>query len=303
MADELTFDRSFRARPGEVASLSPLVRRITADNPGPFTFTGTNSYIVGHGEVAIIDPGPEDPVHLTALLEAVKGEKVRTILVTHTHRDHTGGLRALVEATGAEVAGCGPHLAARPLATGEANTLDESADRGYRPDVQMADEDPVTGPGWTLRAVATPGHTANHLAFSLAEEGSLFSGDHVMGWSTSIVAPPDGAMSDYMASLRRLMERGENVFYPGHGGPIGAPDHYVRALIGHRQSREAQILNRLRSGDRTIPEIVSAAYPGLDPRLVGAAGLSVFAHLEDLVRRTLVRSDGPPVLGGRFEPV
>ncbi|MFN3853268.1 MAG: MBL fold metallo-hydrolase [Phreatobacter sp.] len=302
MADDIPFEREDSAVPGRVETLSPLIRRVLCDNPGPFTHKGTVTYIIGTGRVAILDPGPDDPAHVAAVLEAVKGEQVEAILVTHTHRDHSPATPAIRAATGAPVYAEGPHRAARALTLGETNPLDASGDRDFVPDVTLSDGAVVSGPGWTVEAVFTPGHTANHMAFALKEEDALFSGDHVMAWSTTIVAPPDGAMGDYMASLDKLRAREERIFWPGHGGPVREPAKFMRALAHHRRLREAAILKRIEAGDRAIPDIVAAIYEGLDPRLKGAAGLSVFAHLEDLVARGLVATDGPPTLSGAFRP-
>lgn len=302
MADDIPFEREDSAVPGRVETLSPLIRRVLCDNPGPFTHKGTVTYIIGTGRVAILDPGPDDPAHVAAVLEAVRGEQVEAILVTHTHRDHSPATPAIKAATGAPVYAEGPHRAARALTLGETNPLDASGDRDFVPDVALADGAVVSGPGWTVEAVFTPGHTANHMAFALKEEDALFSGDHVMAWSTTIVAPPDGAMGDYMASLDKLRAREERIFWPGHGGPVREPAKFMRALAHHRRLREAAILKRIEAGDRAIPDIVAAIYEGLDPRLKGAAGLSVFAHLEDLVARGLVATDGPPTLSGAFRP-
>lgn len=302
MADDIPFERDFPAEPGAVAALTPLVRRVLAPNGGPFTYKGTCSYIVGRGTVAIIDPGPDDPAHVAALLDAVRGETVSHIVVTHTHRDHSPAALAVQRATGAPIVGCAPHVAARPLALGEINPLDAAADKDYAPQQALADGEAVTGPGWSLVAVATPGHSMNHLAFALPEEATLFSGDHVMAWSTSIVAPPDGSMADYMASLERLRGREDALYWPGHGGPVKEPQRFVRALVGHRRQREASIMGRLAAGDETIAAIVPRLYEGLAPALHGAAALSVFAHLEDLVARGLAVSDGPPTLDSRYRP-
>ncbi|ACL59265.1 MBL fold metallo-hydrolase [Methylobacterium nodulans] len=285
---------------GRIEVLSPLVRRLVCPNGGPFTQTGTCTYIVGRGHVAVIDPGPDDPDHAKALLAALDGETVAAIVITHTHRDHSPGARALKAATGAPIVGCGPHRPARALRGGELNLLDAAGDRDHRPDREMRDGDVIDGPGWTLQALETPGHTMNHLAFALPEEEALFSGDHVMAWSTSIVAPPDGAMGAYMASLDRLRGRSEQVYWPGHGGPVREPQRFVRALSHHRRAREAAILERLAAGDRTIPALVAQIYQGLDPRLTGAAALSVFAHLEDLVGRGRAVTDGEPTLEGEY---
>jgi glyoxylase-like metal-dependent hydrolase (beta-lactamase superfamily II) len=291
MSDEIEFDRSATTPPGEVARLSPLVRRVIAGNGGPMTFTGTCSYIVGQGTVAIIDPGPDDGAHVARLLAAVGAESVSHIVVTHTHRDHSPAVPALKAATGAIVVGCGPHRAARELAQGEVNRLDAAADRDYAPDWEMTDGDAVTGPGWSLAAVETPGHTTNHLAFTLAEEGALFSGDHVMAWSTSIVAPPDGSMSAYMASIEKLRGMEHDLYWPGHGGPVTEPQRFLRGLVQHRRQREAAILGRLRAGDEIIAAMVPPIYQGLPPALHGAAALSVLAQLEDLVLRGVALCD------------
>lgn len=300
MSDDLVFDTGFAVPSDSCVRLSPLVRRVVAGNSGPMTFTGTCSYIVGKGHVAIIDPGPDLQEHVDALLEAARGETVTHVLVSHTHRDHSPAARAIQAATGAVILGCGPHRSARPLAQGEANALEGSGDLDYRPDRELVDGDMVEGLGWRLETVATPGHTANHLAFALPEENVLFSADHVMAWSTSVVAPPDGAMSDYMASLEKLRARDEAIYWPGHGGPVTDPQRFLRALSHHRRQRETSILNRLALGDRTIPAIVAAIYQGLKPALTGAASLSVFAHLEDLVARDLVRTDGEPTLTSEY---
>lgn len=302
MAEDIPFNREDAAVAGRAEQLSPLVRRILCDNPGPFTFKGTVTYVVGKDRVAIIDPGPDDPRHIAAVLEAVKGETVGAILVTHTHRDHSPATAAIKAATGAPVYAEGPHRAARPLNLGETNVLDASGDKDFVPDIAVKDGDVVSGTGWTIESVFTPGHTANHMAFALREEETLFSGDHVMAWSTSIVAPPDGAMGDYMASLDKLRGREETLFWPGHGGPVREPAKFMRALSHHRKLREAAIMKRLTVGDRQIPEIVAAIYEGIDPRLKSAAGLSVFAHLEDLVAKGLATSDGAPSLTGAFRP-
>ena len=303
MADDLVFDTSAPPEPGTCASLTPLVRRIVADNGGPVTYTGTCSYIVGRGRVAVIDPGPALDAHMDALLQAVRGETVTHIVVSHTHRDHSPGARILRAATGAPIVGCSAHRTARILAQGEANPLEASTDREYAPDQEMREGDTIAGPDWRLTAVETPGHMANHLAFALPEERTLFSADHVMAWNTTVIAPPDGSMGAYMASLDKLRGRDETIYWPGHGGPVREPQRFLRGLINHRRQREVSILNRLAEGDRTIPSIVSAIYQGLKPSLVRAAGLSVFAHLEDLVERGLVSTDGQPSLDGEYRRI
>jgi len=298
--DDIPFDKTLDLAPDTVDEIMPGVRRIMANNPGPFTFKGTLSYIIGRGKVAIVDPGPDDPAHIGALLDAVRDETVTHIFVTHTHRDHSPAVPAVKAATGATVYAEGPHRAARPLHIGEHNPLDASADRDFRPDVALKDGDVVEGDGWTVEAVATPGHTANHMAYALRERNALFAGDHVMAWATSIVAPPDGAMSDYMASLAKLARRGETVYLPGHGPVIYDAPRFVNYYILHRKAREASILHRLAKGETDIPTIVRAIYIGLDVRLSGAAGLSVLAHLEDLVARGVVATDGEPAIDGLY---
>jgi glyoxylase-like metal-dependent hydrolase (beta-lactamase superfamily II) len=230
----------------------------------------------------------------------VRGETVTHIFVTHTHRDHSPAAAALKQATGAAVLAEGPHRAARPLHVGEAPRLDAANDTDFMPDRRLADGEVVSGAGWTIEAVATPGHTANHMAFALKEANVLFSGDHVMAWSTPVVAPPDGAMGDYMASLRKLAKRSEPVYLPGHGPAVRNAQRFVAAYILHRKAREAAILNRLARGESDIPSLVAAIYVGLDPRLIKAAGLSVLAHLEELVARGAVVTEGPASIAGRY---
>jgi len=300
MADDIAFNKVFDLAPGVAEQVAPGVRRILADNPGPYTFKGTVSYIIGRGKVAIIDPGPAGERHVAALLNAVRGETVTHILITHTHRDHSPAAAPVKAATGAVTLGEGPHRPARPLFIGETAQLDAGGDTAFAPDRRLAHGDVVEGDGFALEAVATPGHTANHMAFALKGPGLLFSGDHVMGWSTSLVAPPDGAMGDYMASLHRLMARPETIYLPGHGDVIRDAPDTVANYIRHRLGREASILSNLAKGDADIPGLVRAIYVGLDPRLVAAAALSVLAHLEDLVARGLVATDGAPAIGQRY---
>jgi glyoxylase-like metal-dependent hydrolase (beta-lactamase superfamily II) len=298
----LAFDTAFEPRHGKSVTVADDVHRITVNNPGPFTFHGTNSYIVGKRSLAVIDPGPEDEAHLAALVKAIDGRPVSHIFVSHTHRDHSPLARPLAALTGATIVAEGPHRPARPLHIGEVNPLDASADHGFSPDVLAADGDVVEGDGWALRTVLTPGHTANHAAFALEGTGLLFSADHVMAWATSIVAPPDGAMSDYMASLDRLLERDDRMLLPGHGGPVTRPATFMRGLKAHRRMRERAILDRMGKGDRTISDMVKAIYRDTDPRLYGAAALSVLAHLEDLVSRGVAVTDGDPALSGIYQP-
>ncbi|MBZ9860555.1 MBL fold metallo-hydrolase [Mesorhizobium sp. CA12] len=298
----LEFDTSFDPAYGRAVPVAPDVLRITARNPGPFTFHGTNSYLVGSDTLAVIDPGPEDDAHLETLLKAIGGRPVSHIFVSHTHRDHSPLAARLKERTGAPTLAEGPHRPARPLRIGEVNPLDASADLAFVPDVVLADNALTEGNGWAIRTVLTPGHTANHAVFALEGTGTLFSADHVMAWSTSIVAPPDGAMADYMSSLDKLLTRDDRLLLPGHGGPVAAPQSFMSGLKTHRKMRERAILERIRAGDRTIAEMVAAIYRDTDPRLYGAAGLSVLAHLEDLVARGLVATEGDPAIDGIFSP-
>lgn len=299
---EIAFNRCFEAAPGELVRLSPLVRRMVAGNAGPMTFTGTCTYVVGSGQVAVIDPGPDKPEHIAALLDALRGETIATIVVTHTHRDHSPGARALKRATGAKIVGCAPGNFARQGFEREAPRLDAANDLDYAPDMIMSEGDAIEAKDFTLVCVATPGHTMNHRAFALPQESALFSGDHVMAWSTTVVVPPDGAMRDYMASLEKLRLRDDKIYWPGHGGPVVEPQRFVRALAHHRRQREHAILSRVRAGDASIEAIVATVYAGLDPALSFAAGLSVFAHLEDLVERELVTVEGPATLGAFYRP-
>jgi glyoxylase-like metal-dependent hydrolase (beta-lactamase superfamily II) len=274
--------------PRVLTRVSPMVRRLVAPNASPFTFNGTCTYIVGEAKVAIVDPGPDDDSHLSALLARIGGERVETILITHTHRDHSVGANKLRAATGARVVGAAPFM---PRGDGSAG-LDSAHDRDYSPDAILADGERWRGAGYAIEAIATPGHCSNHLCFALLEESALFSGDHVMAWSTSVVAPPDGSMRAYMASLDKLRGRAETIYWPGHGGPVIEPQRYLRALIHHRRQREASILNALADGPQTIPALVAKVYVGLSPSLTQAAGLSTLAHLEDLSERGMVVAEG-----------
>jgi glyoxylase-like metal-dependent hydrolase (beta-lactamase superfamily II) len=272
---------------GTALQVSPLVRRIVAHNPSPFTYTGTGTFIIGHGTVAVIDPGPTDPAHIAAILNATAGEIISHIVITHTHRDHSPGAVPLQAATGAIVTGCAPIM----MAADDGPRADEAFDTTYAPDAVLDDGAAVTGPGWTLRAVHTPGHTSNHLCYALEEEKALFTGDHVMGWSTTVVSPPDGNMTEYFASLRKLLTRDDVRYYPTHGKPVESPQKFVRALITHRKMREAQIVECLKDGQNTVPEIVARLYASVPKILHGAAGRSVLAHLEDLQAQARVASN------------
>ena len=294
---ELPFERDFDASYGLPDQVSGLVRRIVCRNPGPFTFTGTNSYVVGHGEVAIIDPGPDDDAHLEALLAAVAGETVSHIVVTHSHSDHVTLAPRLKARTSAPIYAFGRDPA---VSVDSAPGLDAGFDPAFRPDRPLRHGDVIAGGNWTLEAVHTPGHTSDHIALALAQEDALFSGDHVMAWATSVVAPPDGNMADYFASLRLLLERGDTVYWPGHGGPTRTPKRFVRGLIAHRQMREASILERIRQGDRTVSDVVRTVYRGVDERLHAAAALSALAHVEHLIAQGKVTCDGAASLTAKL---
>ena len=294
------FNCDFQPAYGQAVPVAQGVQRITVNNPSPFTFHGTNSYIVGDRSVAVIDPGPEDEAHFRALMAALEGREVTHIFVSHTHRDHSPLAKRLKEATGAITVAEGPHRAARPLHEGERNPFAESADMEFVPDIALGDDESLSGDGWTLRALHTPGHTANHAAFALEDTGIVFSADHVMAWATTIVAPPDGAMSDYMASLDRLLKRDDRQFLPGHGGPVNDPTAFMRGLRAHRRMREKAILKRIVDGDRHIADMVKVIYRSTDPRLHGAAELSVLAHIEDLIEKGQVQTDGAPSLTGAY---
>jgi len=271
-------------RPDRVVKLHPLVRRVLADNPSPFTYWGTQTYIVGDDNgVAVIDPGPDLEPHVDAVVEAIGGAPVVALVCTHTHRDHSPATRPLKQRTAAPIIGCAP------LALDDSGPRADAAfDVEYAPDRVLGDGEAIGGKGWTLRAVATPGHTSNHLCFELPQASALFTGDHVMGWSTTVVSPPDGDMAAYMASLDLLMQRDDAVYYPAHGDPIEQPQRFVRGLAGHRKHREGQILRLLDEGERVIPNLVEKMYVGIDPKLHPAAGRSVLAHLIDLEARGVV---------------
>ncbi|MDV4180209.1 MBL fold metallo-hydrolase [Rhizobium brockwellii] len=300
--DSPAFDLAFEPAYGQAVPVVAGVERVTVNNPGPFTFFGTNSYIIGSSSVAVIDPGPEDEAHYQALMAALGGRAVTHIVVSHTHRDHSPLARRLQAATGAAMVGQGLHRPARPLRDGEINPFSESSDLSFVPDIAIGDGETIAGDGWSLTAVLTPGHTANHAAFALAGRDMLFSGDHVMAWSTSIVAPPDGSMADYMASLERLIEREDRLLLPGHGGPVTEPAGFLRALKAHRLKREQAVLARIRAGDARIAEMVKVIYRDTDPKLHGAAALSVLAHIEDLMERGEIGADGPPSLAALYRP-
>jgi glyoxylase-like metal-dependent hydrolase (beta-lactamase superfamily II) len=293
----LKFDRSFDAAHGIPVPLSPLIRRIVCNNPSAFTFKGTCTYLVGHGDVGLIDPGPDDASHFEAILSALAGEKLRHILVTHRHMDHSPLAARLKEQTGATV------IAAKASfqdAAEGATRLDASIDRAFMPDQVIAHGEVVEGSGWTLEAVFTPGHLSDHTAFALREEQALFSGDHVMAWATSVVAPPEGNMGDYMRSLKLLLERDDHIYYPGHGPSRVKPKALVRGYLGHRRMREKAILAQVRAARHTLPEIVRAVYADLDPKLMGGAALSTHAHLLHLIEQGRVVAEELADLNGRY---
>lgn len=269
----------------KLEELEPGVARVLAHNPSAFTYYGTQTYLIGTDEVAVIDPGPDLPEHVEALERAIAGRPIAAIVCTHTHRDHSPASRPLATRTGAPIIGCAP-LALETVGP----RADAAFDGDYAPDAVLSDGDALEVDGKALTAVATPGHTSNHLCF--AYQGALLTGDHVMGWSTTVVVPPDGDMAAYMASLDKLRRRDDRIYYPAHGPAVTNPGQYVRHLVGHRMQREKQIFDLAAERPRTISEIVADAYPGLDPRLVVAAGGSVLAHLLDLERRGLVERDG-----------
>lgn len=296
----IPFVRAFDFAYGRRDQVSPLIQRVMADNPGPFTFIGTGTYIVGRSEpgaeVAVIDPGPMDEAHLTALLAAVEGRRVSHVLVTHTHRDHAPLARPFAEATGATI------LAAQPPAqeTHASGALDEDDDAEFAPNVVLEGGEVIVGDGWTMEALFTPGHASNHMAFALREENAMFCGDHVMGWSTTVVAPPDGNMRQYIDSLDAVIARDFDVLWPTHGAPVTDVRPFLEAYRAHRLEREAQVVQRLAAGDRTVADMVPVLYAAVDQRLWPAASLSVLAHLIKLVEDGVAISDVAPALNARF---
>ena len=291
----IPFVRDIKFEYGQVDQVSPLVRRVIANNPGPFTFTGTGTYIVGHGEVAVIDPGPAMGEHLTALLAATTGETVTTIVTTHTHLDHSPLSRALADKTRAVIYGrASPELGAAGV------RVEEDDDGLFRPDVAIADGQRLEGPGWTLEAIATPGHASNHVCYGLPQENALFSGDHVMGWSTTVISQPDGDMTDYYASLDKVAARNFDILWPTHGPPITEVAPFLAAYKTHRLDRERQILEQIAAGHSVIGEMVPIMYAAVDPRLHPAAAGSVYSHLIHMVGEGIVVCDGPPRGDSRY---
>jgi glyoxylase-like metal-dependent hydrolase (beta-lactamase superfamily II) len=292
MAESLPFKTSINFAYGEPRELAPDVVRIVANNPSPFTYKGTNTYILGRGDPALIDPGPDDPAHLAAILKAIGGRPLTHIIITHTHRDHTDGMPALIAATGARTAGFGRRAPVRGSRL-TSPSGGEFVDRDFVPDLPLADGGRLAGDGWAVTAVHTPGHAPDHLCFALEGTPILFSGDHVMGWNTSVVAPPEGNMGAYIRSLERLTERSDGLYFPGHGGQVEEPQRLVKAFLLHRRMREQAILDLIRKGGATVRTIVPVIYRDLNPKLLNAASLSVLAHVEHLIERGLVRCDSP----------
>ncbi len=295
MTAELTFKKTMEFEYGQPMQLAPGVARIVANNPSPFTFKGTNTYLVGTDELALIDPGPDDDAHIDAIMRAAGGRRISHVIITHTHRDHTDGMPKVLAATGAVTCGYGRSVMT-PGDVRMSPSGSEFIDQSFAPEIVLRAGDKVSGPGWALEAVFTPGHAPDHLCFALEGQRLLFSGDHVMAWNTTVVAPPEGSMADYMASLNVLLARAasDDVYLPGHGGRIDNPARVVKAFIVHRTWREQAILGAIRDGTDNVRAIVSRVYQGLDARLVTAACLSVLAHVEHLISRGLVRCDGPP---------
>lgn len=290
MSAELAFNRSVDVDYGVAEEVAPGVRRIVANNPGPYTFLGTNTYLVGTGHVAVIDPGPPDPAHLAAIAEATRGERVTHILITHSHRDHCAGAVPLQEMVGGEIVAYGPTGTER--GAGTPGLGDAFVDVAFTPDIPVCDGDTLKVRGFALDVLHMPGHAPDHLCFALVGKRTVFTGDHVMGWNTTVIAPPEGDMGDFLASLERLMQRHDKLFLPGHGGRIETPQRVVRAYMTHRKWREQNILACIDEGVSTIPRIVAKLYGALDANLKEAAALSVLAHLEHLIARNMISAEG-----------
>jgi glyoxylase-like metal-dependent hydrolase (beta-lactamase superfamily II) len=298
MSAELAFNRSVDVDYGVPQEVAPGVRRIVANNPGPYTFLGTNTYVVGSGQVAVIDPGPSDERHLKAIAAATRGERLTHILVTHSHHDHCDGARALQALLGGEIGAFGP--TGTPRGAGAPSLGDSFVDPAFVPDRRLGDGDTVRGKGFALDVLHMPGHAPDHLCFALVGKRTVFTGDHVMGWNTTVIAPPEGNMAKFLASLERLMQRHDKMFLPAHGGRVQTPQRVVKAYIMHRKWREQTILSCLEKGVCTIPRIVGRLYGTLDTELKEAAALSVLAHLEHLISRELVSAEGATDLSSAF---
>lgn len=294
MAVQIPYVREIEFTYGNADEISPLIRRVVAENPSAFTFKGTGTYIIGHGEVAVIDPGPMIQTHVEALLRALEGETVSHILITHTHSDHSPAAAPLKKLTGAKTYGYGPHAA---------DGGEEDGDMDFVPDVEIRHGDIIEGDGWTVECVHTPGHTSNHICFALKEEKALFTGDHVMGWSTSIVSPPDGNMHAYMNSLRLLLDRDDEIYWPTHGPAIMDTKTFVRAFIAHREEREASIIVQIKEGRSHIKDMVPVIYAAVDKRLYPAAARSVYAHMLGMIEDGRITTDGTPRLDSEFRLV
>ncbi|MGH6888981.1 MAG: MBL fold metallo-hydrolase [Rhizomicrobium sp.] len=293
----IPFERNFEAPYGICMTVAPNIRRVLAPNPGPFTFKGTGVYIVGADNVAVIDPGPDIPAHLQALKQALSGRRITHILLTHTHADHSPAAAPLKSWSGARTYAFGPH----PSRSEETQVkTEEDGDTAFVPDVRVKDGEVLTGDGFSIACVHTPGHTSNHMCYALREEQALFTGDHVMGWSTSVVVPPDGDMAAYRASLAKLLRRDDRILWPTHGGPIRDPKPFLKAYLDHRAEREAQILQCLEEGVSTIPKIVARIYAGIDKRLYPAAGVTVLAHLIELAGQGRVLAEPKVELSAKF---
>lgn len=294
----IPFVRDLEFKYGEMVRVSPRVRRVIAENPGPFTYLGTGVYIIGEGEVAVIDPGPMLEPHFEALKNALKGERITHVLVTHSHMDHSPLAHPLAKWAGCQVFGIG---AGSP--TESEVRMEAGDDLRFKPDVTVRDGDVFKGPDWTVEAITTPGHTSNHVCYALKEENALFSGDHVMGWSTTVISPPDGDMGDYFASLDKVKARGFSTIWPTHGPPVTNVAPFLDAYIAHRKAREQMIVDRLKAGDTLIPEMVKVIYKDVDKRLHPAACHSVLAHIIHLVETGKVNADGPLTLATQYHPI
>ena len=295
--NSIPFNLDFECEYGVMVQLSPLVRRIVANNPGPYTYKGTGTYIVGTGKVAVIDPGPYDRNHVDAMLYALKGEEITHQFITHTHKDHSPAAELVKALTGAKTYGFGPHGTGK---YSQGFTVEAGGDMEFIPDITIKDGQLINGGDWTFESIHTPGHTSNHVCFHLVEENVLFPGDHVMGWSTTVVSPPDGNMTEYMDSLRKLSERNDHLYYPTHGAPIINPQKFVRGILVHRKMRESQILDCLEKNISTISMMVEHMYKGLDHRLIGAAKHSIFAHLIDMSSRGIIESQDQISINASF---